>query len=109
MSKTKIEFDYKDKHYVLEYTAESLKQMERGGFNFATLGERVLSAAEDLFYGAFLANHKDTPQELAKEIYEAIEAESDGESLRAALDEMVAEAIESIGNKKGNLHWKVVR
>lgn len=109
MSKTKIEFTYKGTDYVLEYTADSLKSMERGGFDFQKLGTKVLTATEDLFYGAFLANHGGTSQQEAKEIYEAISTESGEETLAGVLDEMVSEAIESITNKKGNLHWKVAR
>ena len=109
MSKTKITFEYEGKNYTLEYTADSLKKMERGGFDFSKMGERLLTCTEDLFYGAFLANHPDTTQETATAIYNAMASESDNESLANALDAMVAEAIESITNKQGNLRWKVVR
>lgn len=109
MGKTKIEFEYMGKSYTLEYTAESLKKMERGGFDFTNIDKRVLTLGEDLFYGAFLANHADTPQETAKAIYDAMAADSGEETLIGVLDEMLGEAIESITNKRGNLRWKVVR
>lgn len=109
MSKTKITFEYEGKNYTLEYTADSLKKMERGGFDFSKMGERLLSGTEDLFYGAFLANHPDTTQETATAIYNAMASGSGEDTLAGALDSMVAEAIESIANKQGNLQWKVVR
>ena len=55
--KTKIVFDYNGKHYTLEYTANSLKKLERQGVNFSKLDDMIFTAPETLFRGAFIANH----------------------------------------------------
>ena len=109
MGKTKIQFSFEDKDYTREFTADSIKKMERGGFDFAGMDKKLFTLGEDLFYGALIANHPNTPMETAKRIYDDLATESGEDALVTVLGEMIGEAIESIQNKKGNVQWKVVR
>ena len=111
IQKTKIEFEYEGVDYTLEYTAASLKKMEEGGFDFAHLDRKVLTAAEELFYGAFLANHKNTPRKVCETIYKEFSesAEDGGASLTDVLGQMLNEALEELTSHKGNIKWKVAK
>lgn len=121
-SPTKIEFDYNNKHYVLMYTANSLKKLEqKHGVKFAKLDEMIFSAPEVLFRGAFYANHPAENERTIHEIYLALkrsaedsepEFDEDGnevDALTQALADMLAEAVDEITGRgtKGNVTWKV--
>ena len=120
-NKTKIEFDYNGKHYVLEYTAASLKKMERSGVKFSKLDEMVFSAPEILFRGAFYANHPTESPVTIHEIYKALKRTADDEepkydedgnevdALIVALGSMIEEAVNEWNGRSGNSGWKVTR
>lgn len=108
-SKTKIKFDYNGTEYCLEYTADSLKRMEKAGFNFAKIEDKALTAPEELFYGAFIANHITTSPKKKEEIYKALQAECGDENLFDVLFDMVSEALAELTNKQGNVTWRVER
>lgn len=117
--RTKIEFDYNGKHYVLEYTADSLKRMERAGFDFSSIDKNIVTSTEDAFYGAFLAHHPNTPAKERKAIYQALsrhgendESEETNDGIAEALAQMLAEAFEEIasrGKSSGNVSWKITK
>lgn len=119
--RTKIEFDYGNKHYCLFYTANSLKKLERSGVKFNKLEDMIFTAPEVLFRGAFYANHPTESERTIKEIYQALkrtadetqpEYDDDGQEvdlLAQTLAEMIAEAVEEFTGRgeKGNVSWKV--
>lgn len=109
--KTKITFEYDGDEYTLEYTADSLKKMQDRGFNFNDMNSRLLTAPEELFDGAFIANHKNVSRKKREEIFRELVGENeDGEDLFEVLAEMVNEAIDEIMNPhKGNVKWVVQR
>lgn len=53
-----IKFEYKGKEYCLEYTRETVKQMERDGFKTENLLSKPMLTLPLLFAGAFKAHHK---------------------------------------------------
>lgn len=110
-TKTKITIpDYNGKTYTLEFTASSLKKMENMGFKFGKMEDIALTAVEELFYGAFIANHQNVPRSVRKEIYQEICGESeDGEALGEMLGNMLSEAIEELNTHSGNVKWSVTR
>ncbi|MGN1345570.1 MAG: DUF5055 domain-containing protein [Eubacteriales bacterium] len=109
MPKTTLDFEYKGKDYSLCFTVESLKRLEKNGFSFSNIGDRILTAAEDLFCAAFNARHPDTPRKLREEIYHEIASEDDdGNSLTEALITMVNETVESM-KPQGNVKWRATR
>ena len=119
--KTRIEFDYKNKHYTLEFTAASVKQMEEMGFSLTKLGDKLITDTELLFYGAFLEHHRGISRKQVKEIYQELaktaedeepELDDDGneiDGLTAILGQMLTEAVEEMMNRGGNVSWKVTR
>jgi hypothetical protein len=57
MAKT-LNFEYKGKEYTLEYTRETIKQMEREGFVAEDVANKPMLTLPKLFAGAFKAHHK---------------------------------------------------
>jgi hypothetical protein len=70
MSK-QINFEYEGKEYTLEFTRESIKQMEREGFVLDDVVRKPMSTLPVFFAGAFKAHHKfDTKQKKIEEMFE---------------------------------------
>ena len=108
--KKKIKISYDDTEYVLEFTPDSLKQMERNGFNFTKMNDYILTAPEELFYGAFITNHKRVPQAKRKEIWDSLcNQNENGEYLTDVIGDMISEAITELNTHQGNVAWSVER
>ena len=117
--RSKIEFDYDGKHYVLMFTANSLKKMEKAGVKFAKLDDEIFTATEVLFWGAFLANYPAITRKETNEIYKALsrtmedaepEYDEDGkeiDKLQEALSTMLKEAADELSGRGGNVSWKM--
>ena len=88
-----INFDYNGKHYCLEYTRESVKQMEAAGFNMNDMGDKPATRIEQLWQGAFLANHSSVKRDKIDKIYRMM---GDKTKLIGALTEMYNEPIEAL-------------
>ena len=89
-----IKFEYKDKEYTLEYTRETVKQMEREGFVASDIVNKPMLTLPKLFAGAFKAHHKfDTKQKLIDEIFELFKNK---QALIEKLAEMYAEPMETL-------------
>ena len=70
MAKT-LNFEYKGKEYTLEYTRETIKQMEREGFVAEDVASKPMTTLPRLFAGAFKAHHKfDAKQKIIDEMFE---------------------------------------
>ena len=107
-NKTRISFMYEGKKYTLEYTADSLKRLNKEGFDFANAEAQILSVPEDMFAGAFIANHNDVPQKKRIEIYhELCEASEDGSEIDKVVAAMMSEAMTELRSHKGNVKWTV--
>lgn len=66
-----INFEYEGKEYTLEFTRESIKQMEREGFVLEDVVRKPMLTLPVFFAGAFKAHHKyDTKQKKIEEIFE---------------------------------------
>ena len=89
-----IVFEYKDKEYTLEYTRESVKQMEREGFKGEDILNKPMNTLPKLFAGAFKAHHKfDAKQKLIDEMFELF---TNKQALVEKLAEMYSEPIETL-------------
>ena len=89
-----IKFEYKNKEYTLEYTRESVKQMEREGFVAGDIVTKPMLTLPKLFAGAFKAHHKfDTKQKTIDEIFELFKSK---QALVEKLAEMYAEPMETL-------------
>ena len=120
IKKTRIEFEYEGKKYTLEYTAASLRKMQERGFDVQKADTQLLTLAEDLFCGAFIANHDEVKTSVRREIYKELcdacenpedaDFEEDstmrGKIERVVLD-MFREACEELRSHKGNVKWRI--
>ena len=89
-----LKFEHKNKEYTLEYTRESVKQMEREGFVAGDIVTKPMLTLPKLFAGAFRAHHKyDTKQ---KQIDEMFELFKNKQALVEKLAEMYAEPMETL-------------
>ena len=90
----KLEFSYQGKDYTLEYTRESVKQMEREGFVANDIVNKPMSTLPKLFSGAFKAHHKyDVKQ---KQIDEMFDLFKNKDALVEKLAEMYHEPFEAL-------------
>ena len=89
-----LNFEYGGKEYTLEYTRESVKQMEREGFVAGDIVNKPMLTLPKLFAGAFKAHHKyDTKQKQIDEIFELFKNK---QALVEKLAEMYAEPMETL-------------
>ena len=108
--RTAIEFDYKGKHYELYFTADSLKSMEEGGFDFTSIDQRIMTSPEKVFQGAFIAKHADVPLDERSEIFHELSDEKSGTTGSLLYDTlllMIGEAYEELNSHSGNVKWSV--
>lgn len=66
---TKIEFNYKNKDYTLEYNRDAIKLIEKQGFNAEKFTEQPATMVELAFEGSFIKNHAKTTRAEVEEIY----------------------------------------
>ena len=89
-----IIFEHKNKEYTLEFTRESVKQMEREGFVASDVVDKPMLTLPKLFAGAFKAHHRfDTKQKQIDEIFELFKNK---QALVEKLAEMYAEPMETL-------------
>ena len=120
-NRTRIEFDYEGTHYILEYSAASIKRLEADGVKFSSMGDSIFTNTEKLFFGAFLEHHPTMTRAKAREIYKALAMTADDEEpqydengnvvdgLGDILGTMLREAMDEMMNRGGNVNWKVTR
>ena len=89
-----LKFEHNNKEYILEYTRESVKQMEREGFVANDIVTKPMLTLPKLFAGAFKAHHKfDVKQKQIDEIFELFKNK---QALVEKLAEMYAEPMETL-------------
>lgn len=76
MNKCIIEI--RDKEYTLCLTREAVKKMEDLGFNIQAFVNKPVSMMDILWYGGFVANHKEVSKNLAEKLMESYQ-EEDGD------------------------------
>ena len=106
MSK-QIKFEYEGKEYCLEYTRETVKQMEREGFVSSDIVNKPMLTLPKLFSGAFKAHHRfDAKQKVIDEIFDKFTNKG---ALIEKLAEMYAEPMETLmddcGDEKNAIAW----
>jgi hypothetical protein len=65
-----LEFEYKGKKYTLEFTRETVKEMEREGFVIEYVLQKPMLFLPKFFAGAFKAHHKFEKQKIIDEMFE---------------------------------------
>ena len=99
-----LTFSYAGKDYTLEYTRNSVRQMEHEGFVASDIETKPMTILPALFAGAFLAHHRFEKKAVIDEIYSKLK---DKHSLIERLAEMYNEPISSLLDEpdEGNLEW----
>ena len=101
-----INFEYNGKSYCLEYTPETVKLMEASGFNINDIGDKPATRIEQLWSGAFMANHRrNTSNTVIKEIYKKMK---DKDKLLQKLTEMYSNTLTYLlpdEDDEGNVEW----
>jgi len=101
-----INFEYNGKAYCLEYTPETIKQMEASGFNISEIGEKPATRIEQLWTGAFLAHHRKAIGDgVAMKILKAMK---EREKLLTTLTKMYNATLEYLlpdEDDEGNVEW----
>ena len=92
MSK-KIEFDYKGRHFTLEFNARTVKEVQSSGFRVDDIGDKPNIMLPLLFKGAFLMHHRGEKASLIEEILLLL---GDKENLYTKLLEMYNEPVEAL-------------
>lgn len=89
-----LNFEYKNKEYTLEFTRETVKQMEREGFKSEDVVHKPMLTLPKLFAGAFKAHHRfDVKQ---KNTDEMLELFKNKQALFEKLVEMYSEPLETL-------------
>lgn len=96
------------KVYTLEFTRDTVAQMEKGGFVAQELGEKSMLMLPMLWSGAFLAHHKWVKPEVVENIYNKM---PDKKGLLNALVQMVEEPYDTLmaepeEESEGNMEWE---
>lgn len=101
-----IDVKHKGKEYTLTFTRKSVERMENMGFVASDVRTKPVSVLPQLFAGAFIANHKFTPQETIDDIFETIKNKQE---LLSKLSEMYNDTVESLFDEpeddEGNATW----
>lgn len=99
-----ITFSFEGKEYTLEYTRNTVRQMERRGFVADDIVSKPMTVIPDLFAGAFLSKHPNVKREKIDKIYEAMNGK---QRLIRALTDMYNDTIESLLDdaNEGNCDW----
>jgi len=106
-----IEFDYEGKKYCLEFSRDSIKLMERQGFDLESFTNKPMTMVDLAFEGAFLKNHRNVNSSKVREIYENM---NDKRGLANELIAMISETYNSLfdddenKDETKNIGWKVV-
>jgi hypothetical protein len=101
-----LRFTYRDKEYCLEYTRNTVAQMEKKGFVASDIETKPVTVLPALFAGAFLANHRYVKEDVIDEIYSKL---TNKQELIGKLAEMYNEPIMALVDEpeesEGNLDW----
>ena len=104
-----ITFEYKGNDYTLEFTRDSIKQMERAGFSYSQVEEKPYTSLMTLFKGAFLAHHPRVSQTTIDEIWDNL---GDKEGMFEVLANLYNEPLEAMmaePEEGKKIMWKVTK
>lgn len=100
-----INFEYMGKKYCLEYTPDTIKTMEASGFNISEIGDKPATRIEQLWAGAFLANHRRVSSTVISALFKKMK---NREALLSKLTEMYNNTLAYLlpdEDDEGNVEW----
>ena len=114
---TQITISFNDRNYTLEYTRNSVKQMEQQGFVLDQISDKPMTMVPLLVRGAFLKHHRNIKPSEVDNIYEHLNdkvgSEEESGFIQVLL-EMYAETVTTLTDNnsvdEGNVAtWKVIK
>ncbi len=105
MAKT-ITIPYNGTEYTLEFNRESVKLMERAGFDVELIRSKPMTMLPMLFEGAFHMHHRRADKEFIRKLYDKIKGKDE---LMTALIELYNEPLSALFDEpeesEGNVEW----
>lgn len=101
-----LQFEFKGNKYTLEYTRDSVRQLEKSGFSLQGFKDAPFSNLLILFKGAFISQHKFIKDNVVEEMWEAL---TNKEALIEKLMEMYGDTAESFLDEpddEGKVNWE---
>lgn len=102
-----IKFNYQGQDYILEYTRDTVVQMEDRGLSREELEKHPMTSVPELFYGAFLAHHRYVGHKKTDEILAKMPNKTE---LLGTLLEMFIEPVNALFSdpeeSEGNVAWE---
>lgn len=104
MAKT-ITITYEAQKFTLEFTRNSVKALDKKGFDISKISSTPLTTITELFSGAFIAHHATLKEEYKEQIYSQLKDKS---KLLEVLAEMYNETITTLFEDPdaGNASWE---
>ena len=90
---TKISLTYNGEKYTLEYNRMAIRLLEQNGFEFEEFMKKPMTNIMLAFTGAFVKNHKNTPQTTIDKIYNSCNNKAE---LIATIQQMIQETYDSL-------------
>lgn len=100
---TKINVEFRNKTYTLEFSRATAAQIEEQGFVLEQISEKPVKMIPLLVYGAFLKHNRGIKRSLVDEIYENLVNKAGDEETQgfiAVLAEMYAETVQTLTDSK---------
>lgn len=103
---TTITFNYNGQDYCLEFTRETIKEMEKQGFVASRVLEAPMSMLPELFAGAFKAHHKYTNRKIIDEIFNKMPNKRElVDTLSQMYSEPITALMEGEGDEGNAIAW----
>ena len=105
-----IRFSYDNQTYELEFSRQTVRQMESQGFNIEEISSKPMTTIPLLFRGAFWKNHRGIKTKFIDELYEKMKDKTG--LLNALMEEYsntLAVLTEDNEETEGNVTWEVSR
>lgn len=101
-----ITFTYKDVDYTLEFSRNTVKALDRLGFDPEKVSSQPMTMIPLLWQGAFAMHHKNVKPEIVNEIYSHITDRTDlvGKLLECYYEPITA-MLDEPEKDEGNLNW----
>ncbi len=101
-----ITFTHNGVSYTLEYTRDTIRQMERQGFSIQDFERKPMTILPQMFAGAFLAHHKSVSADVIDSIFKKM---PDKSKLLEKLGEMYSEPLQTLlsepEDNEGKVEW----
>lgn len=101
-----LTINYDEKTYTLEFNRDSVRLMERAGFDVNLIASKPVTMLPWLFEGAFHMHHRRLDKEVIQKIFAKLKNKDE---LLSVLAEMYREPVESLFDEPeddaGNVEW----